>query len=321
MNSSINISDRIKNEAKEIQEKFGLDFRIEKLPMVGLRPTQLVDVNGDLITGTKSVPSTYYGLFNDRTGEILTTCKEGYTVSQNNEIIELVLTAMENFGQLSVHNAGSIKGGRKVYIQLKIEGFANVGGDVIEKYVTIIDSNDGSTGLSIGIGDLTMSCQNQFFMFYKNGNAKFRHSQSLVQKMNEIPRLVTLALEESMRMIDLYKSFQSTEASKSLVHDMVNAVLGYSKNSSANVLSNKGTKSINIMDSLYDAIDLEMNGSGTYEGKGMNVWGLHSGVTRWTTHEKSTPKRDNGLFEKMTVGTGYVPNQLSLKFAKAMVGQ
>jgi hypothetical protein len=54
--------------------------------------------------------------------------------------------------------------------------------------------------------------------------------------------------------------------------------------------------------------------------KGQNAWGLHSGVTRWTTHEKSAPRRENGRMESMMVGTNYRTNQKSLEFTRELVG-
>jgi len=47
----------------------------------------------------------------------------------------------------------------------------------------------------------------------------------------------------------------------------------------------------------------------------MNMWGLHSGVTSWTTHERKAPKRVNGDWENMLVGTSYKKNQASFEFA------
>ena len=105
---------------------------------------------------------------NPKTGETINTVKASYHVTQNEEIVEQVVKGMENYGELSVSKAYSINGGRRVALQLGIEGQSTVNGDEIKKYVTIVDSNDGTSGLGVGIGNLTMSCQNQFYKFYKD---------------------------------------------------------------------------------------------------------------------------------------------------------
>jgi len=217
---------------------------------------------------------------------------------------------MKGFGELTVQKAGSLNGGRKVFIQLAIEGDAKIGVDTVKRYVTIIDSNDGTTGLSIGIGDLTMSCSNQFFYFNKNADAKWRHSASLNDKMITIPRLIRMALADSLQMMETYKSFVSTPCSRDAAHDLVKHLTGIDKTMD---LSEKSTRSVNAMNELYTAIETEMN------QKGNNVWGLHSGVTRWTTHTKSAPNRENGRFESAATSTNYKTNLKSFDYARELV--
>lgn len=287
------------NQVREILSAHGLDFRIEKAPLVALNEKG------------EQVITPYYGLINTATNEVINTCKEGYTVSQNADVVEMVLKGMEKFGsKLSVSKAGSINGGRRVYMQLAIEGDSKVGDDIIKRYVTVIDSNDGSTGLSVGIGDLTMSCMNQFFRFYKEGNAKFRHTATLNEKIKSIPSLIETALDESLRQVERYRRFVSTPVSQMLANKMVKHVLGYDRViTSTEEMAKLTQKSINIMDGLYSHIEKEM------AQKGENMWGLHSGITSWTTHERKAPKRTNGKWEDMLVGTSYKKNQSSFEFA------
>lgn len=291
----------MENQTKvnEILTAHGLDFSIEKAPMFALNKAG------------EQVPSPYFGLINSKSNEVINTVKAGYEISQNDEIVGLVLKGMESFGDtLSVSKAGSLNGGRKVFIQLAIEGLGKVANDVIRRYVTIIDSNDGSTALSIGIGDLTMSCQNQFFKFYKQGDAKFRHTATLAKKMQEIPFLIETALSESLRQIEVYNKFVSTEVSKGLADKLVKHLLGFDRQiTSMDVMSKLSTRSVNVMDELYNHIGKET------AQKGLNLWGLHSGITSYTTHAKSTPKRENARVESLLIGGGYNMNQESLKFA------
>jgi len=289
----------IKHQTQEILKSHGLDFTIEKAPMFAL------DKEGN------QVPSRYFGLINSKTNEVINTVKDGYTVSQNHEIVELALLGIKPFGnELSVSKAGSLNGGRKVFIQLSIDGLSKVADDIIKRYITIIDSNDGSTSLSIGIGDLTMSCANQFAMFYKKGDAKFRHTATIEQKLRTIPMLIETALNVSLRQIETYRNFVSTPVSQRLANEMVKHVLGYDREiTSMAELSSKSTRAINTMDKLYAHIEKEM------AQKGQNMWGLHSGITSFTTHEMSTPKRENGRIESTLIGNAYKMNQKSMTFA------
>lgn len=292
------MNNEMKNKVNEILVAHNLDFRIEK--------EQLLSATGKL--------TPFFGLFNDKTGECINSVKEGYTVSQNDEVVELVLEGMRGFGELSVSKAGALNGGRKVFIQLAIDGMSLVGDERIKRYVTVIDSNDGSTGLSVGIGELVMSCQNQFFKFYKSGQSKLRHTASLTQRIKEIPQLIEMALAESLKLTETYKQFQSTPVTKALADEMVKYILGFDKTMSVKTEAELSTRSLNAMESLYGHITKETN------QKGMNLFGLFSGVTSWTTHEKSAPRRENGREESIMTGTNYRTNEQGLEFALNKLG-
>ena len=278
--------------ASEVCQANGLDFNISKRP--------LFDAEGN-VTG-------YFGLFNDNINKCIHTVKQGYQVSQNHEVVNMVLEGMKSFGQLSVQKAGAMDDGRKVFIQLAIEGMSKVAGDIIKRYVTVIDSNDGSTSLSVGVGDLTMSCQNQFWKFYKKGN-RMRHSASLADKIKSLPRMIEVALLQSMKHMELYNKLAEVPVTRELAHKMVNYVLGFDRTSGSIILDDKSAKSIEKMNNLYSAIETE------FIDKGVNMWGLHSGVTRFTTHDvQPKAKRANIKIESQLVGGIYQMNQKSLNF-------
>lgn len=297
----------LKAKVQSILVAHGLDFQIGKFP------SRSVNADGTLLEGEKN---DYFNLVNLKTLETINTCKEGYTISQNDEIVELVLRGMEAFGDtLKVTKAGTLNGGRKVFIQLQVATKSYVGNDTITKYITIIDSNDGSTGLSIGIGDVTMSCSNQFVRFYKKGDAKFRHSATITQKLKRIPELISLALGETEAQMQIYAIMADTEITPRNIHEMVKAVLGYDREiTSTEVMATKKTRSLAIMDEVYAHISKEI------ADKGMNWWGLHSGITSYTTHAKKSPKRENGEVESLMIGGAYQMNQKSFDFVKTKLG-
>ena len=87
------MSKKNKLTVDQILKENGLDFTIAKKALVG--------AGGE--------PTPYFGLFNSSTKECINTCKEGYHVSQNRDVIELVVEGMKGFGDtLKVSKAGSL---------------------------------------------------------------------------------------------------------------------------------------------------------------------------------------------------------------------
>jgi hypothetical protein len=108
----------------------------------------------------------------------------------------------------------------------------------------------------------------------------------------------------------VYNKFQSTACTKDLVDGLVREILGVDRITAK--VGEQSTKTLNAMDSLYNNIAIEMN------TKQDNIWGLFSGVTRWTSHEKSHPKRENGQLESLMVGTNYRVNIEAFKYCLAV---
>lgn len=303
----------IKVQVREILTNYGLDFRIEKLPSVALRKGMGINSEGNFTEVQTTIKTPYFMLYNDKTGEIINSVKKGYEVSQNDEILELMLEGIQQLpseyqNTLSVNKAGSINGGRKVFLQLAIEGDGKVNGDTIKRYITLIDSNDGSTGLSVGVGDLTMSCQNQFFQFSKSGQSKFKHTASLKARKYEIKTLVENQLKESFQLIETYNEFDKVAVTDKQVHEAVKSVYGYSR-----LENDLPTRVVNVLDVLYGDIRTEM------AQKGQTIWGLHSGFTKWSTHHRNAPKREHGRIESLMLSGNYKINQKSFNHAKELL--
>ena len=80
----------------EIITANGLDFNISK--------RALFDGTGN--------PTSYFGLFNDKLNKCIHTVKDGYHVSQNSEVVDMVLAGIAPFGtSLAVQKAGVLNEG------------------------------------------------------------------------------------------------------------------------------------------------------------------------------------------------------------------
>lgn len=282
---------------QEILENHGLDFNVSKRPLFD------ADLN----------PTEYFGLFNDKLGKCINTVKAGYQVSQNKDIVDHIMKGVKPFdATLRVQKAGAINEGRKVFLQLGIEGDGVMGNDRIKRYITVVDSNDGSSGLGVGVGDLTMSCQNQFFKFYKASQFRMRHTAGLEERMQEIPTLIEGCLTESYKRMEIYRHLAETSIHSDIAHKFVREMIGYDRKTDEDLLKDMHPRTKKTMDTLYDCLDVEM------KSKGTTAWGLHSGLTRFTTHHKPTRKRENADMEALMFGSVYNMNQKSLDFAMAL---
>jgi hypothetical protein len=80
---------------------------------------------------------------------------DGYQPYQNYELMDLLHQVSGRTG-LEVHRGGDFKGGGRIYVQLKGNDL-KLGNDRIEGYLTGVNSFDGSTSLSFGHSNTTIS--------------------------------------------------------------------------------------------------------------------------------------------------------------------
>ena len=134
-----------------ILEQYGLDWAVSKRAVKVLSDEQEI-INTD-----------FYGVMRDDTKKVFNTVKAGYEVYQNWELVEL-LQKVANETDLNIDNGGSFNDGGKIFLQLNSGQATGIGenNDTIEKKITAINSHDGSTSLTWGQTNLTISCQNTF---------------------------------------------------------------------------------------------------------------------------------------------------------------
>ena len=230
--------------------------------------------------------------------EVLGLHSDGYQPFQNYEMLELLDKVSQQTG-LPIHKGGLFGNGKKVYIQLQSHEFRiqNVGGiwDTISGYVTGINSFDGSTSLSFGPSTKTISCQNTFFGAYKEMGTKIRHTKNMGVKIDEVCRRIEGVLVEERNNFDNIKRMSESPFEMNTLDSVIRTMFDLDRNVDLQDTDKLSGVTRNKLSRFY--IDL----NGELREKGNNVWGLMSGVTKYTTH--SVIKGDNSE-KKMFGSTG-----------------
>jgi hypothetical protein len=240
------------------------------------------DLNWNVRTETTQTESGIIlpniALVREDTSEILGVHSTNYVPYQNTQMVEL-LDRVSQYTGLDIHKGGHFGGGKKVFIQLKSNDL-RLGNDKVEGFVTGVNSFDGTTSLAFGNSNLTISCQNTFFAAYRNLE-KVRHTKNMVHRVDEICRgIENIVIEEQMMFDDIKRMADKRYTSET--QDMVARIL-FNVDKDVDVRNvydndNLSTVTKNKLSKFY--IDL----NGEIAQKGDNLWGLFSGVTKYTTH-------------------------------------
>jgi phage/plasmid-like protein (TIGR03299 family) len=223
------------------------------------------------------------GIVREDDSTILGIHSNGYVPYQNDQMMELLFKVSQQTG-LDVHRGGLFGGGRKVFVQLKSNDLT-LGTDRIEGYVTGINSFDGSTSLSFGPSSKTISCQNTFFGVYKDLDSKVRHTKNMELKIDDICRQIEGVVEEEKNVFGSIVKMSETRFDDMIKDRVIKSLFNIEKNADIKDIDALSSVTQNKLSRFY--VDL----NGEIQGKGDNLWGLFSGVTKYTTH--SMGKGDN----------------------------
>jgi phage/plasmid-like protein (TIGR03299 family) len=217
------------------------------------------------------------------TNTVLAVHGDGYFPYQNHQLIELLDKVSNQIG-LPIHRGGMFGDGAKVFIQLKSNDL-KLGTDRVEGYITGVNSFDGSTSLAFGPSNITISCQNSFYAAFRNMDTKVRHTKNMIMRVDEICRGLEGVVREEAEMFEDIKKMSETRFSKETEEWVSKLLFNISREVNLNEVDALSTVTQNRLSRFH--IDL----NGELKEKGDNLWGLFSGVTKYTTH--SLTKGDN----------------------------
>lgn len=225
------------------------------------------------------------------TNKVLSIRGEGYQPYQNEEMAELLYRVSNKTG-LQVHRGGFFGNGEKVFIQLKSDDLT-LGGDKIEGYLTGINSFDGSTSLAFGPSSITISCMNTFYAAFRAMTTKVRHTKNMIIRVEDVCQKLEVALKDEREIFTNIKKLYETPFDQVVKDTVARQLFKIPKDVALTDEEQISTRTRNQLSRFY--VDL----NGELKEKGDNMWGLFSGVTKFTTHSLSTEKKSYNSDQKM----------------------
>jgi phage/plasmid-like protein (TIGR03299 family) len=256
------------NRVQDVLNQTGLNWTV--------REESLTTESGIIIPQQKAI-------IRDDTNTVLSVHGEGYYPYQNHQMIELLDKVSQQVG-LPIHKGGMFGDGKKVFIQLKSNDL-KLGTDRVEGFITGVNSFDGSTSLAFGPSNITISCQNTFFAAFRNMDTKVRHTKNMVMRIDEICRGLERVIEEEAVMFEDIKRMADVKMTKEN-QDWVSRLL-FNIEREVNLNDEKALSTVTR--NKLSRFEIDLNGE--LKEKGDSLWGLFSGVTKYTTH--SLTKGDN----------------------------
>lgn len=213
-----------------------------------------------------------------------------YTILQNVDAFNFFDSVAER-GDAIYETAGSLFGGRKIFITAKIPGLIRVGlagnEDISEKYILLTNSHDGTGAVTVKLVTTRVVCNNTLTAALREGGRgiSIRHSQLMHDKLAVAAQTIGIANKRFLEMEETFNQFANVNMRETEVRDFLRKC--FELPSDIEKTSDKDKRAIAQVMELHEA------GKGAEFTRG-TLWGAFNAVTEWTNHYRTYKERDGG---------------------------
>lgn len=253
-------------------------------------------------------------------------------------------------GAATLETAGSLRGGRRVWILASLGQTAEVvPGDPVKQYVMLSNSHDGSMAVRFGFTETRIVCANTLAVAHSSGASqliRIRHSGDPAATLQEVARIADLARRTFEATTEQYESLARKGANEADMRKYVKAIFAQAKPArvaaaaaekasdaprgialddvfpgmytskptaitSADIFPDLDTSGDRVADRVMQLVD---SGRGAdLPGVRGTMWGAYNAVTEYLTHERGSS--DDTRLDSNWFGNGAALNRKALDVA------
>jgi hypothetical protein len=239
--------------------------------------------------GIIELPTQTFGLFRSDTDNWLGSVGNQYIPMQNFELAETIVGIQDAFG--GDLRGGDLRGGRKIFYQLSLKD-EHVGPDTLKRFITCMNSHDGTSSIGFGSTNTVISCSNTFHKAMKD-LSRFRHTMTASERLAMAVAEFRNAMNEDADLMDRFKRFTDVNIDRTILERVMHNVFKVDMNLKESDVS---TRKKNQIADFEKALEQETS------QKGGTLWGLFNAVTYYTNHMEKSDQHH------LMFGGGYTKN-------------
>lgn len=302
----------------------GLDYEVVKAPLftqgVGLTIGQ-----DSLVTDTATlrVPN-YYATLRTDNNNVLGVVGKDYQVVQNRDAFSFFDSIVGGEG-IQYETAGALGKGERIFITAKLPDYIRVGNDdLIEKYLFLTTSHDGSGSITAAFTPIRIVCANTLNAALQNktNTICIRHTANAKQRLEDAHRIMGISNNLSLQMEDIFNQWAKVRITDKEVKKLIQAALVPNKEVlrklQEGIEDELSTCFVNMCDNAYEyAMSNATQQMVTTKG---TLFGAYNGVTGYFQNVRNYKNDEAKLKSLLLGGTAQLRTQaafnLCTTFAK-----
>jgi len=239
--------------SKDAISHAGLDYQVEKAELTAL----IKSPSNQQISSSARVPG-YFATMRTDNSAVLGVVGKDYQIVQNRDAFSFFDSIVGNDGIL-YETAGALGRGERIFITAKLPGYIQVGSDdLIEKYLFLTTSHDGSGSITAAFTPVRIVCANTLNAAMKNMTnvVKIRHTSNAVERLRTAHKVMGIANKFSQEVGEIFNHWAKKPITDLQLKKLIEIamapnreVLGNIRDGKVNALSTQFT---NIVDDVYE---------------------------------------------------------------------
>jgi phage/plasmid-like protein (TIGR03299 family) len=216
------------------------------------------------------------------TRQVFTVMGDGYEPVQNVDAFNFFDSVIAQ-GEAMYHTAGSLFGGKKVWILAKLpDDIVVSNADKIGKYILLSNAHDGSAALRMKFTPIRVVCNNTLGVaLWKNDGFYAKHTRNVMARASEAREVLGLAAQYYDIFAKQVDRLVNTRMTVIEVQDYLQTLYNFKENVTFEEQDHRVTKA--YQDTL-DLLNHSTNRTGGMEG---TQWAAYNAVTYYIDHEKA----------------------------------
>lgn len=254
----------------------GLDYRVEKKNLYTFSD------DGRHI----EVPNFYVTVRTD-TNQALGVVKKRYSIVQNRDAFAFFDSIIEK-GEAIFETAGALGKGERIFITAKLPEDMLVRGEVVEKYIVLTNSHDGSSSVLAGFTPIRVVCNNtlQAALSSLDNKVSIPHTTNVQSRLSEAARVMGIASKYMDNVNVIFENMTKRKVTETDIDKFLMDIFAPKKQETDEKLDLEVSKRMENI--LGEAKEFAMlHPTQTTEASKMTLWGLYNSVSGYFTHVKN----------------------------------
>ena len=283
--------------AAEAIEAAGLGFTVEK--------AALKTVVGDLRV------ERHFATVRTDTFDVLGVVGSRYEPIQNKDAFT-TFDALVGEGEAIYHTAGVLGKGERIWLLAKLPDYIRVNGnDVVEKFLLLTNSHDGSGPVRVKLTPIRVVCENTLIIALGGAEQEvhIRHTAGAEAKLKEAHTLLGLTNQLYAELGEIFTRMGTKKISSTDQIEYVRTVFPeYRKAGGPSPVKA-------IHEKVFELVE---TGQGSETARG-TLWGAYNAVTEYVDHNRLTKADDMARLKSMWFGSGERIKKQAFKIAVSML--